>query len=1667
MCPTAKSNPASAPVRPIEAIRRALPSWPHQQEKEAYWYGLAKDFRFSHHATGDKKTRSESDSGSEDHKTEHFFCAPKPQLERLKSVLLKSRGGSILVTGYRGSGKSSLVNAALSDISNGSGRDHSNKVPKILRLNLSSPRNGIELAKMVLEALHEERKNFLLGSLEQLQRKLRAWLNLHVPDAALGLAIRVFSRLWSLVSSGLPASLTLTALILWWEILASKGFVPDVASMLASYIGPQSWFNQIAPAASRFAEWFVGLGILVLVCRSLRPSQHRGARLRSDIEQLWRDTTETRSRRRKGQVQTSGIGMSAAKLPVASLSVEDMRESPPLELHSLQRRLDAIIKKISGCGFQLIFVFDELDKLTPSPRDLDKATLELEHLKKIVSDLKFLLTEGSAHYIFIAGKDADDSWQEDQNKGEGILESVFVVNIYVPSLFKAELDPTLGPHEQWITKKWRSSITKKWGTSIPDEWRSNLLKGIIKEIGIDPESWAYNTALLVIPYLAESEILRLLRRVKLGRPESDQGCNGPYAWLYPILGPDPKPAKRKASARRCRRLRTLILRLLRRVKLGRPESDQGCDGPYAWLYLILGPDPKPAERIASARRCRRLRTLILYLTYKGRGIPRKILREFYGMIAPQDRIKSIPEMRHEKMDTYWAERAEALLDKRDRKGPSHVLFVRDAVQKKMTFFAEIVAVLESKQSVFRGLEDKAFVSMFHILDYILKHYEGGFDWSDLDHASFLTRRQDLFPGRTLVHRILEILEGVVIVRVNRRTHVYRLLPQIKADLDKLYLAFGPDQIELRFTQADHYDEIDKLEARIASFAEKHAEAAGIAEARIRLAKIYESMGDVFLARAYYTEALLVIEKDVQAVLRIKTEPASELLKTEPLRRMASVKIDILHRLGHLHEVSRNMRNAQETYIEALRCYEAMLPLIADCEGTPLFHEKVSGVLYPEQQNNWPTLFSNNWKILKSSRPWLFAPETEGLFGKRSAPTFYDGFDSAGRLGHTLRHLAYACEKLAQRRSAYHYLNLAYQAARFTGDRYAAIDNAIHIAQFLMRRRSLRGAWDWYAVALKHINEIAGDEGNSPTYDTRMRYQTSMAAIVWEGLGDIYHATHGCILLDSQPRDMAERRSEIGKSLVAFLRNFKVLKDITEAADIRKYELFYSQARILNSACGDEIGAANLYLKKMIVRSERFFELFQIGHEKSFGNKNEWDAHLEFAFCSFWRGAQRALQTILFEAPKISKIEPQEMGKVLQPRAVSALLSITGRFLLDFASVSRSGWKRVIWRRLYNALTGATEPKGCSTFLPTLHFHDKLKIRLEPLCEATVNGKALGESFNQLCKYAMDASFNFSPPETPLAPGWRSPLWNLQKEPDEKNGFCGFTDALSEVPVSDNQLQIWRLAECFLLNSFVQEKSHLANCETADTCHSLGELYLRYIWHLIDAGKPWTDKVFQLYFDLHLASKRFLAAGIAIYEKESGQGDTQRRILADIYADMSELLLIRGIIIERGEENVGCALKQKLAKTWTGAEAGWDFKRHPTEIGDHRIGEVSMECLSYARKTIQALLNEIESHNNEYPFPVEVYHRHGNVMDRDLQFDIASVVRRRFNPSPGNLSSTDNTAKIRCDLAIKLTQPTTAETWIADSIKLLTEANPYLKRSRSHLFEPVQGIHPKDGRYFAL
>ncbi len=276
------------------------------------------------------------------------------------------------------------------------------------------------------------------------------------------------------------------------------------------------------------------------------------------------------------------------------------------------------------------------------------------------------------------------------------------------------------------------------------------------------------------------------------------------------------------------------------------------------------------------------------------------------------------------------------------------------------------------------------------------------------------------------------------------------MPKVRSDLHHLFLAFGPDQIELRFTKADYHEELNDLRKEIDRSTVGSDEAALLAEIRLRMATIYEGMGRIFLAKKLFIEGLRVIETHIRTALASPVPDENELFRVEPLRRMLSVKIDILHRIGHIHEHSRNFSLALESYIQALRCYEALIPLIAKTEGKPIFHDEVSNLLFRADPDHIP---KNYWSISEDERPWFGDPNHEKTFGKRDSKRVYTGLDTS-KLPHTLQHLAYIFEKLSQRQTALHYFELSYQFCQFTGDRHAAIDTATQIGHLLMRRRNL-------------------------------------------------------------------------------------------------------------------------------------------------------------------------------------------------------------------------------------------------------------------------------------------------------------------------------------------------------------------------------------------------------------------------------------------------------------------------------------------------------------------------------------------------------------------------------------------------------------------------------------
>jgi len=65
------------------------------------------------------------------------------------------------------------------------------------------------------------------------------------------------------------------------------------------------------------------------------------------------------------------------------------------------------------------------------------------------------------------------------------------------------------------------------------------------------------------------------------------------------------------------------------------------------------------------------------------------------------------------------------------------------------------------------------VSVFHIIDYILKFYETGFTRQDIERANFMTTREELFPGRDVVGGLIQALEGRYIRPKDRRSAEYR------------------------------------------------------------------------------------------------------------------------------------------------------------------------------------------------------------------------------------------------------------------------------------------------------------------------------------------------------------------------------------------------------------------------------------------------------------------------------------------------------------------------------------------------------------------------------------------------------------------------------------------------------------------------------------------------------------------------------------------------------------------------------------------------------------------------------------------------------------------------------------------------------------------------------
>ncbi|GAA5127340.1 hypothetical protein JIN84_08830 [Luteolibacter yonseiensis] len=1527
------------------ALRNALPAWPADNDSNLFWIGLS--CRFKYH----NQPKIDVSSGGKSYND--FYCHPRHLIEKIRGFLEDSTGGSIMVTGYRGTGKTSLVAESIREIQDGISNG---QLPPLVA---PGCKGGLVPEPIILQV----RVNLSTVS---------------TPHEVLVLSIESLTQA---LDSKAP----------WNDINCDKfkkikGDLADIVKGMNS----SRVQKHIPPANPVFGQ-------------QESPSSKRG--------------------HEENSFKSEAISISQAKFRDC---IAELREG-------------TFSNKNEGKRYRIpmiIFVFDEIDKFRSLGNAVgeDGESSRIVQLQAIVAQLKSFLAEAKSHQIFVAGKDADDNWAEDQNKGEGVLESLFAANVYVPSVLSiGQLHPSrkdqlslfgLPPSSNQDVAEPASRsgkpVTKdpepprrSEADSIPVKTR-DLYHLMAREIGVSRKSMSYLTCFLIFPYLAEYEVYQLLKRIQ------KRHSNDPHALM------------------------------------GRQEIlEKAITHLEEQLENSLYKETKPPRSLPpmSERTCRRLRTLMEYLTYKGRGIPRKILRELYSMVQPAPSDTADPNslaklyIRHKGLDS--AEKEDGQGSKQTEPAPLNIIALPSHQIQRMSFYAAIMDTLDESFNEFSGMIDKQRVAIFHIVDHILKFYSTGFNRQDIEHASFMTTREEIYPGRPLAMTILRIMEGKLWKRRALAGDEFRLLHYVNHDLGVLFLCYAPEQMELRHTIADFRHEISSLDAAInapAGMKSYHAQ--------MRKGRIWELVGSHHEARLAYHRALEWIRSDL-GHLWAGRDKNPMFPFTEPLVAHA---IDCLLALGRLHEEVSENSDAVRIYEEIEHLYGSYTRQVgAICNSqapgdrralarSPA--RKTKGKKTITHPGRTPAAASgvmddNVTHLLQTLLPGEMITtrhreDLQALLQKTPpvSPSSIKAADIGLIRSYNQASLCYA--KMSERASGNERLLRALFHLDRIGDEQGMIDQMVLIAHVLLRRRDLRSASRWYLAALHRIHRIRQYSNLQPNTDPpRFRQQTgaewqtpavfkSSEAQIWAYLGDICHATNGVAFLDDPPSQPDPQRVE------------SKLRSIIESLGCPVYEnrileYFFTAARHRFQEIGDRHSATNVLLRQLefrmrqLRRNIRRLKDVQAGENPDAGKDPDECVVALFDLLTTWRGfwksSRLALESQYIAPNSLSRNRSNFRGRPGDNRLIGNASRLVGEFLREisffitivqevFAISTDDEGIPTFWRGITQ---GQLKSEGCkrADWLPRgmSAGHEK-HIREIVLGEAPVLGynhyraimsqilnvPASDETFGD--RFGAGGSIRRTPSTLPGERGMGSPLFRVNTGSDEDPGKSGsvlvieavqrkiveiFDASGEEDPagfnILDDRLGVLGAAEAAVLHGYLYHRDSMSDFEQAMTTMEACSVYHSTLYLLELAFEPGgalassaslRGNLHELQDILHEVAKRFAVNTIDILKREREQNRNTYALLSEAYFGLGELLLFR---IKRILDSPGQTLPGKSGS-------------------DLVLADLWRQTWSAFRDGLYCILMEIEDLDHRYRLPAEVTHASGNLMDPVLHFRICRSVGQR-------------------------------------------------------------------------
>lgn len=324
---------------------------------------------------------------------DHLFVGREDIIKKLVGYLENSprSRGSYLIAGYRGSGKTSLVKKAIREY-----RDNLNqKLPLEVNINLgdNSQLTALNIYFSIASILRDE--------IIKPKGSPPSWRAIFKP----------------LVS---PQNLLIYWSMLLFFVTLAHFFIPDLGSSI------YAMFTQHLLALSMLTLSVPGL--VWAFSRKVHPEFKVLKDIDTLIERMSSEISE---------------GLNAALNPTFNIGLSKQRRRLPVNARDAEEQLSRILIRLHDTGRNVVFVLDEIDKLSDAEElseiplhekgDAIRVPDKAAKINTLLGALKNFVTTAHATFFFISGRETLDRYYSEKGSPNSLYESLFNQVIEVPS----------------------------------------------------------------------------------------------------------------------------------------------------------------------------------------------------------------------------------------------------------------------------------------------------------------------------------------------------------------------------------------------------------------------------------------------------------------------------------------------------------------------------------------------------------------------------------------------------------------------------------------------------------------------------------------------------------------------------------------------------------------------------------------------------------------------------------------------------------------------------------------------------------------------------------------------------------------------------------------------------------------------------------------------------------------------------------------------------------------------------------------------------------------------------------------------------------------------------------------------------------------------------------